>query len=158
MAEPNLHDPSWDFDMPEPPFAGRAAQLGAQAGSRELGATLYELDPGGAISPYHAHYGNEELLFVLAGSPALRTPEGTRRLEPGAVAAFPRGADGAHQVTNPGDERARVLMISTMNFPEVAEHLDTGTTLAVTGPAGGKAFPAGADEPLLDLVLKALKG
>ena len=28
-------------------------------------------------------------------------------LEPGAVVAFPRGADGAHQVTNPGEAMER---------------------------------------------------
>ena len=55
---------------------------------------------GGAISPYHAHHGNEELLLVVSGTPGLRTPDGVRTLEPGTVVAFPRGAAGAHRVFN----------------------------------------------------------
>jgi hypothetical protein len=36
-----------------------------------------------------------------------------------------------------------------MNFPEVAEHVTTGTTMAMTGPAEGEVFPAGTDEDFL---------
>jgi uncharacterized cupin superfamily protein len=112
--DPNVLDPAgWDADLTETPF--RAKLL--RAGARELGATLYDLEPGGSVSPYHLHDSNEELLVVLAGRPTLRTPAGTRPLEPGAVVAFPRGEEGAHQVTNPGDQPARVLLISTMNVP-----------------------------------------
>ena len=35
------------------------------------------------------------LLFVLAGSPALRTPEGWRDLTPGECVCFPTGERGA---------------------------------------------------------------
>src|SRR3954463_6903358 len=80
------------------------------------------------------------LLVVLSGRPLLRTPAGTRRLEPGAVIAFPRGPEGAHRIANPDGEPARVLLLSTQNFPEVAEHLATGTTLTLTAPGEGKAF------------------
>lgn len=115
------------------------------------------MDPGGAVSPYHAHHANEELLLVLTGRPRLRTPDGTRRLGAGDVVAFPRGHAGAHRVSNPGEEPARVLIFSTMNFPEVAEHLDTGTLLAMTAPAEGKAFPAGTDVPFLESVMRAMR-
>ena len=53
--------------MPDPPFSSRASRIGERAGGGELGATLYEILPGGAISPHHIHYGNEEMLFVLSG-------------------------------------------------------------------------------------------
>src|SRR5918912_259870 len=139
--EPNINQPQWDAEMPDAPFRAKAMRVGAHAGSQELGATLYEIEPGGAISPYHFHHANEELLVVLAGSPEVRTPGGPRRVAPGAVVAFPRGDDGAHAVTNPGPEPARVLLVSTMHFPDVAEHVDTGTLLAITGQAAGRAFP-----------------
>jgi uncharacterized cupin superfamily protein len=132
-------------------------RLGQRTGAQELGATLYEIDPGGAISPYHVHHGNEELLLVLSGTPQLRTPDGVRALEPGAVVAFARGAAGAHRVFNTADEPARVLIFSTMNFPEVAEHLDTGTWLAVTGPREAKAFPGGSDVPLMESVTRSMR-
>jgi uncharacterized cupin superfamily protein len=155
--EPNVLQPEWDAEMPDAPFRARALRAGAHAGAQELGATLYELDPGGAISPYHFHHANEELLIVLAGSPEIRTPGGKRRAAPGAVLAFPRGQNGAHAVTNPGPEPARVLLISTMNFPDMAEHVDTGALLAITGQAAGLAFPAGSDVPFADAVLQAME-
>jgi uncharacterized cupin superfamily protein len=155
--EPNILQPEWEAEMPDPPFRTRALRAGAHAGAHELGVTLYELDPGGAISPYHFHHANEELLIVLAGSPEIRSPGGKRRVAPGAVLAFPRGPEGAHAVTNPGPEPARVLLVSTMHFPDVAEHLDTGALLAITGQAAGLAFPAGSDVPFSDAVLQAFE-
>jgi uncharacterized cupin superfamily protein len=139
--EPNILNPEWDAEMADAPFRAKAMRAGARAGSHELGATLYEIEAGGAISPYHFHHANEELLIVISGRPLLRTPEGSRRLAPGEVVAFPPGADGAHRVANPeDDEPARVLLISTMRFPEVADYPDTGATLTLTQPGAGKAF------------------
>src|SRR4051794_41405708 len=77
--EPNILSPEWDAEMPDMPFRAKAMRAGARAGSQELGATLYEIEAGGAISPYHFHHPNEELLIVLAGSPEIRTPAGRRR-------------------------------------------------------------------------------
>jgi len=151
--EPNILQPEWDAEMPDAPFRARALRAGAQ----ELGATLYELDPGGAISPYYFHHGNEELLVVLSGTPSLRTPTGVRVLEPGAVVAFVRGSDGAHQVLNDSGEPARVLLVSTQNLPDVAEHLDTGAWLAITGEAAGKVFPGGSDIPVQDAIVAAVQ-
>jgi uncharacterized cupin superfamily protein len=154
--EPNIHEPQWDAEMPDTPFHAKAARVGAHAGAHELGATLYEVAAGGAISPYHFHHANEEILIVLSGSPEVRMPGGRRRLAPGAVMAFTRGEDGAHAVTNPGPEPARILLVSTMNFPDVAEHVDTGALLAITGQAAGKVFPADSDVPFPDAVLDAI--
>lgn len=157
MAAVNVHRPEWDFDWPDPPFRSRGMRLGPRTGAEELGATLFELAPGGASSPYHFHHGNEEMLLVLAGRPSLRGPQGERPLEPGEVMAFPRGPAGAHRLTNPSDEPARFVIFSTMRFPEVAEHPDTGALLAVTGPMEGKAFPAGTDVPFMETVVSAME-
>jgi uncharacterized cupin superfamily protein len=155
--DPNALHCGWDLDLPEPPFASRIARVGVAAGASELGAAVFEIEPGGTISPYHVHHGNEELLVVLAGTPELRTPDGTRELATGAVVSFPRGAGGAHQVANHSPQTARVLVVSTMHFPDVVEHLDTGTWLAVTGPQDGKAFPDGSDAPLMKMIKKAVR-
>jgi len=157
VTDPNVNRPDWDRDLAEAPFRSRAMRLGPRAGASELGVTLFELDPGGAVSPYHLHHANEELLLVLLGTPHLRTPDGTRELEEGDMVAFPRGSRGAHRVSNPGAHPARVLIFSTMNFPEVAEHLDTGTLLTLTGPAEGKTFPRGTDRPFLESALQAMQ-
>ncbi|MGI8593269.1 MAG: cupin domain-containing protein [Solirubrobacteraceae bacterium] len=155
MPRANIDDPEWDAELPGP-HSLRAARVGAHAGARELGATLYEIAPGGAVSPYHLHHANEELLIVLAGRPRLRTPEGVTTLDPGTVVAFPPGPDGAHRISNAGPDPARVLVCSTMRRPEVAEHLDTGTWLAMTGVADGKVFPGGADVSIAEVMQSAM--
>src|SRR5215210_6180414 len=143
----------WDREL----GAARGTRLGPRAGAVELGCALFELDPGGQAAPYHAHYGNEELLVVLAGEVELRTPEGKQVLRRGEVLGFPAGPDGAHRLRNTSQEKARYLLVSTMRFPEVAEQLDTGTVLAMKGPGDGWAFPAGASGDYVSLLQAALE-
>lgn len=158
MTDPNVFEPaSWDREIADQPFRSRGLRVGAHAGATELGATLFEIDPGGTAAPYHLHHANEELLIVLSGQPELRTPAGTRTLEPGTVVAFPRGPDGAHRVANRGEEVVRFLMVSTMRTPDVAEHPDTGATLTITGPGEGKVFPDAADIPYIDAIVRAVR-
>lgn len=76
----------WERDI----GGARGTRVGAAAGAREQGCTLYELDPGGQAAPYHMH-------------------------------------------------------------------LDTGTVLALKGPADGWAFPPGSDGDYIALTLEALK-
>lgn len=65
--------------------SARGTRVAPLAGSKELGCSLFELDPGGQATPYHLHHGNEELLIVLDGELELRTPEGTRTVSRDAV-------------------------------------------------------------------------
>jgi uncharacterized cupin superfamily protein len=144
----NLHDPEW-VERTDAPLKGRAARVGASAGAEQLGATLYEIDPGQNGSPFHLHHANEEMIIVLAGRPTLRTLEGSRRLEPGDVIACPVGRAGAHQVQNHTEEPVQVLIVSTMTYPEAAELLDTDKVLVMSGPPGTadrlvSAFPRSA--------------
>jgi len=154
MSDPNIFEPEWETPAGWPL---RGARVAHAAGASELGVTVYELPQGSAISPYHVHYGNEELLIVLSGTPTVRTPDGSRVVEPGAVVSFPRGPDGAHRVSNEAEKPARVLLVSTMHFPEIAEHVSTGTILTMTAPGQGKAYPAGADRPIEELYSAAME-
>ena len=105
--DPNILEPEWDVHMPEAPFHARASRIAHRAGSERVGATLYELDPGGASAPYHLHYANEELLVVLEGEPELRTAEGVRQLATGAVVAFPAGVARCARAAQPGARTRR---------------------------------------------------
>jgi uncharacterized cupin superfamily protein len=78
---------AWERDL----GPARGTRLGPAVGARDLGCSLYEIDPDGQAAPYHAHYGNEELLIVLEGELELRTPDGTRIVRKGAVVGFPPG-------------------------------------------------------------------
>lgn len=144
---------SWERDL----GPARGTRLGPRVGSSDLGCSLYEVDAGAQAVPYHAHYGNEELLIVLEGELELRTPEGTRTVRRGDVVGFPTGPTGAHRLRNVSEAKARYLLISTMRFPEVAEQVDTGTVLAMTGPGGGWAFPEGTDGDYIALTLAAIQ-
>jgi uncharacterized cupin superfamily protein len=101
-----------------------AVSIGKRIGATRMGMTIYELPPGQAICPYHFEWTDEEWLFVLAGAPTLRTPEGERTLEPGDTVCFPAGPDGAHLV-RANDETARVAIISTKNDVGIAEYPDS---------------------------------
>ena len=105
----------------------------------DLGATLYELDPGDFVV-YHFHHRWEELLLVLRGTPTLRTPEGERVLDEGEVVHFPTGPAGAHALRNDTTGAVRIVMASTQGGPEVAEYPDLGqiTAQARTGSQTGE--------------------
>lgn len=135
---PNIYSPDWDAHIDRPPFVSRRARLGRQAGSQQLGASLYELPPGASTFPLHIHHANEELIIVLSGSPMLRDLESQRELAPGDVVACPAGRGGAHRIDNRTDEPVRLLILSTMLYPEVNEYPDSGKLWARNYPAGGE--------------------
>ena len=150
MTDPNVFEPEWEHDR----GTVRGVRVGAAAGASALGANLFELEPGAQAAPYHMHHGNEELLIVLEGRPELRTPDGKRTLEPGAVVGFPAGASGAHRL-RAGDERCRYVIMSTMRYPDVAVHVDTGTVLALTEEGDGFVFGADAEGDFEELFKRA---
>jgi uncharacterized cupin superfamily protein len=156
MADPNFLAPDeWDLDVPE---AGlKALRLGPRVGLDGLAAMVYELAPGGAVSPYHLHLANEEVLFVLGGTPSIRTPDGVRELAPGAVVGFTTGEAGAHRVLNASEAPARVLMLSTNRFPEVAHHVDTGAWLTLHADGTGNLFPPGAEGDVREWMSRAME-
>jgi uncharacterized cupin superfamily protein len=139
MPDPNLFDPEFATEFEREGFAGRRAKLGKAAGAEHLGASLYELAPGCAAFPLHYHLGNEELLIIVEGKPALRTLDGERILEPGEVVAFPVGERGAHQLVNRGSEPARMLIISEMNAPDIVLRPESGKLNAFGRPPGSDA-------------------
>ena len=123
---PNLNDPEFDEPREQAGFLARRARLGRQAGAERLGLSLWEVDPGEAAYPYHAHLTEEEIVVLLEGRPSLRTPNGWRELEPGEIVAFMPGEDGAHQIVNRSDEVVRFLAISTSGIPDVVLQPDSG--------------------------------
>ena len=140
---PNLFHPAWDADRDDGPFRWRRAFLGRQAGSQQLGASLFALPPGGATFPLHAHLSNEELVLVLAGRPTLVEAGGKRELAEGEVVAFPAGRAGAHRLENRTGSEVRLVLVSTMRAPEVNLMLED-ETVWVRGYVPGTEPPAEA--------------
>ena len=128
MKRFNLHQATTEIDGDEPDgYRSGANRFGKDIGAGTMGGTIYDLDPGQSICPYHFEYGDEEWLIVLTGNPTVRTPHEEETLDPGDTVCFPKGPDGAHKVTNPANatDTSRVLMISTLNEPAVAVYPDS---------------------------------
>jgi uncharacterized cupin superfamily protein len=126
MRSASLANPTFEYDASDPEgFRSGMFRLGGQVGARDTGTTLYELPPGQAVCPYHYEHGEEEWVLVLEGRPTLRTPEGTRELEPLDVVFFPKGPDGAHQIRNDTSTPARVLMWGSVVYPTVTVYPDS---------------------------------
>ncbi len=142
----NLNGDEWDRVEERPGWRSKDAWVGARIGSELLGGSLYELEPGDRLWPYHTHHANEEWVIVMRGRPTLRTPEGEHELSEGDVVAFLRGEQGAHQIANRTGEPIRVLMLSTLVSPDVLEYLDSGQVAAVDA-AGKRLFRMMRGEP-----------
>jgi uncharacterized cupin superfamily protein len=144
----NLYGDDWDRVEERPGWRIKDAHVGMRLGAELLGGSLYEVEPGDRLGPYHTHHANEEWVIVVRGRATLRTSEGERELREGDVACFPRGKEGAHQVSNRTDEPIRVLMLSSLILPEIVEYLDSGKIGARS--ATGERLLLSRPGPMLD--------
>jgi uncharacterized cupin superfamily protein len=122
---PNIYRPEFEEGERPEGFGARRARIGYELGSELLGCSLWELPPGQAAYPYHYHFADEELVFVLEGRPTLRTPDGERELERGDVVHFPLGKEGAHQLSNRTEETVTFIAISSSGRPDVIVYPDS---------------------------------
>src|SRR5947207_4537994 len=73
----NLFRDETSGDESDPPgYRAQSAQLAPRFGASRLAMTVYDLPSGQAICPYHFHWGDEEWLVVVSGTPTVRTPNG----------------------------------------------------------------------------------
>jgi uncharacterized cupin superfamily protein len=139
-----LHGDSWD----EVDDETRVRWFGHPFETDQLGASLIEYLPRSPGGPMHMHYGVEEMFFVLAGTPTVRTPEGESALSPGDVVYFPEGTDGLHTFSNPTAEPVRMLGISTKRFPDVVAYPEKGVAWVATRHPE-RSVPEGGDEGVI---------
>jgi uncharacterized cupin superfamily protein len=144
----NLHGDEWDRVEDRPGWRSKDAWVGARIDAELIGASLYELEPGDRLWPYHTHHANEEWLLVVRGRPTLRTPEGEQELAEGDVVCFRRGKEGLHQVRNATTTAVRVLMLSTLLAPDIVEYPDSGKVGARS--VAGERILLGRPGPELD--------
>lgn len=123
---------------PEPFFSrmkGRAKrQLGEAFGLQNFGVNLTELAPGGESSILHKHTRQDELVFILEGTPTLVTEDGEQTLSPGMCAGFKAGGVG-HHLVNKSDAVVLYLEIGDRT-PGDEGHYPNDDLLAVM--EGGK--------------------
>jgi uncharacterized cupin superfamily protein len=118
----NIVDGALDLEQDRPGYSWSAARsVGKRLGASLIGASVYELPAGQRSFPFHYHHGVEEWLYVVAGTPSVRTPAGEQPLKPGDLVCFPVGPDGAHAVTGPG----RVVLFSANREPSISVYPDS---------------------------------
>lgn len=93
-------------------LAGREKHaLGDAFGLTNFGVNLTRLAPHAVSALRHAHSRQDELVYVLSGSPTLRTDAGDVRLSPGMCAGFRAGTGNAAQLRNDTGEDVLYLEI-----------------------------------------------
>jgi uncharacterized cupin superfamily protein len=137
VGEPsNIYAEDWDDRRDRPGWQWKRLALASRLEADKIGASVYELAPGQKTWPYHFHYGEEELLVVLRGTPTLRDPTGERQLDTGDVVLFKQGPAGAHLLRNDTEHPVRLLMISSLAEVDVAVFPDSDKFLALSMPPG----------------------
>jgi uncharacterized cupin superfamily protein len=76
----NLNGDEWNRVEERDGWRSKDAWVGARIDAELIGGSMYELEPGNRLWPYHTHHGNEEWMIVLRGRPTLRAPEGEEQL------------------------------------------------------------------------------
>jgi uncharacterized cupin superfamily protein len=78
-------------------------RLAPAAGLADFGASHVVLKPGAWSSQRHFHYGEDELVVMLAGEAVLVDDHGRHTLRPGDIAAFAKNDGNAHHLVNESD-------------------------------------------------------
>jgi len=115
-AEPDeiRREPEW---LPPQPVVNALDGGEPELGGQLLDASVLDLGPGERREPYHYVWGREVWLLVLAGTPTLRHAAGEDELGAGDLVCRAEGPDGGHELRNDGQPAARVLRLSTTDFP-----------------------------------------
>jgi len=143
----NLHEVPVVPDEGHPPgFGCRFAECGPALGAERLGATVYEVDPGERMFPYHFEGVEEEWLLVHAGTPTLRGDDGEHALARGDLACFPPGPEGGHQTANRSDDVVRIAMLSTQPAGGLSVCVYPDSAKVGVWPWPGQRLPIG--EPI----------
>jgi RimJ/RimL family protein N-acetyltransferase/uncharacterized cupin superfamily protein len=85
--------------------------LGRVTGLMRLGVHHEVLPPGRRTSYPHAERDEEELVFVIEGTPDAWIDGALHRLAPGDAVGFPAGTGIAHTFLNDTDQDARLLVV-----------------------------------------------
>ncbi len=122
------------------PFASRIGgrekrPLGDLFGLTNFGVNLTRLPPGGASALRHAHSRQDELIYILEGSPTLVTDAGETLLRPGMCAGFKAGTGDAHHMVNRTESDVSYLEIGDRSTGDKVSYPDDDLQL-VSGADG----------------------
>ncbi len=126
------------------PFASRMGgrekrPLGDLFGLTNFGVNLTRLAPGGVSALRHAHSRQDELIYILEGSPTLVTNAGETLLRPGMCAGFKAGTGDGHQLANSTESDVTYLEIGDRSAGDTVNYPDDDMQL-VAGADGNRRF------------------
>jgi uncharacterized cupin superfamily protein len=109
--------------------------LGEFFGLKNFGVNLTHLAPGARSALRHAHSKQDEIVYILSGSPTLVTDEGETPLAPGMCAGFKAGTGNAHHLLNPTAGEVLYLEVGDRGAGDVVTYPDDDLQV-VTGADG----------------------
>lgn len=126
-------------------MAGRSKRpLGDAFGLSRFGVNLTTLAPGARSALLHRHTRQEEFVYILAGTPTLRTDAGAFLLGPGMCMGF--AANGlAHHLVNETSEAVEYLEIGDRDPADEGEYPEDD--LKARNSAAGWIFTRGDGTP-----------
>jgi len=140
MANPpilNLADVEFQVQQHGEAFVAQLGAIGRKLGAQKLGYRLVVVPPGKRAWPYHCHYANEEMFFILEGEGTLRYAGAAYPIRAGDVIAALPGQDTPHQLINTSEANLHYLTVSTMEEPDVMEYPDSNKIVVFAGSAPG---------------------
>lgn len=106
-------------------FAGRDKRpLGEPFGLTNFGVNLTRLAPGTMSALRHVHSKQDELVYILEGTPTLVTNAGETPMRPGMCAGFKAGNGDAHHLVNRSDHDVVYLEVGDRTPGDSGEYPD----------------------------------
>ena len=143
MTKPlmNLGDVAFDDVEENGRYTSRRGTIGDHIGARKLGYNLTEVPPGKVQCPFHCHYGDEEMFFIIEGEGELRFGDRRYPIRAHDVIACPTGGpEVAHQIVNTGAATLRYLAVSTRGDLDACEYPDSQKVIVVADVQGARAL------------------
>ena len=106
---------------------------------------LLVLPPGAWSSQRHWHTREDELIYVLEGTPTLVTDAGERKLAPGDVAGFAAGRKDGHHLVNNTDSPVTLIEVGSRHPDDDAYYSDID--MQILGRYAGARFTKKSGEP-----------
>ena len=124
-------------------FVGQYAVIGEKIGAKQLGFNISICPPGKKVCPFHSHYHEEEMVFILEGEGTLRFGKSEYKLRKGDFVSFPTGGpEVAHQIINTGQVDLKYFALSTKSPTEIAEYPDSNKVGVYVGTPGARSLKA----------------
>ncbi len=106
-------------------FGAQRAEVAAKVGASKLGYGVVKLAPGKRAWPYHSHYVNEEMFYILSGEGTLRHADKEHPIRAGDFICSPPDPTQPHQIINTSDAELTYIALSTKEPTDVFLYPDS---------------------------------